>query len=293
MEFRILGPLEVHGENGAVALGPIKPRAVLAVLLLHRNQPVSAQRIAAELWGDEEPADATKTVQVYVSRLRKALGDPEAIATTPAGYRLRVRPQELDAERFERSLEAGRSALGAGRPEQAAALLGEALGLWRGPPLAELEFEAFAQPEIARLSEQRLAALEARIDANLAAGRHATLISELQQLLTEHPTRERFAAQLMLALYRSGRQTDALAVYRDAAATSSRRPASSPDPSCSACMRRCSNRTRRSSCGRSPAISRTSSTRRGHRGWSGASPTCGACASTGTPLGSAPGAWSC
>jgi len=155
MEFRILGPLEVHGENGAVALGPIKPRAVLAVLLLHRNQPVSAQRIAAELWGDEEPADATKTVQVYVSRLRKALGDPEAIATTPAGYRLRVRPQELDAERFERSLEAGRSALGAGRPEQAAAVLGEALALWRGPPLAELEFEAFAQPEIARLSEQR------------------------------------------------------------------------------------------------------------------------------------------
>ena len=207
MEFRILGPLEVHGESGAVALGPIKPRAVLAVLLLHPNQPVSAHRIAEALWGEAQPTDATRTVQVYVSRLRKALGDPEAIATTPAGYRLRVRDEELDAERFERRLEAGRRALDAGRPEQAALLLREALSLWRGPPLAELEFEAFAQPEIARLEEQRLSALEARVDADLAAGRHAALISELQRLRSEHPTRERFAAQLMLALYRSGRQS--------------------------------------------------------------------------------------
>ena len=179
------------------------------------NQPVSAERLALALWGEEAPAGATRAVQVYVSRLRKALGDPDAITTTPAGYRLRVRPGELDAERFERGVEAGRRALDAGAPEQAAGLLREALELWRGPPLAGLEFEPFAQAEIARLEEQRLAALEARVEADLGAGRHAALVSELRQLLSEHPTRERFAAHLMLALYRSGRQAEALEVYRD------------------------------------------------------------------------------
>src|SRR4051794_33968925 len=159
MEFQILGPLEVRGARGAVALVGIKPRAVLAVLLLHANEPVSAERLALALWGEDAPAGATKTVHVYVSRLRKALGDPAAIETTPAGYRLRVRPQELDAERFEDGVEAGRRALGDGRPEQGARLLREALELWRGPPLAELEFEPFAQAEIARLGEQRLAGL--------------------------------------------------------------------------------------------------------------------------------------
>src|SRR3954449_10960201 len=132
MEFRILGPLEVGGEHGAVALVGIRPRAVLAVLLLHANQPVSAERLARALWGEEAPAGATKTVHVYVSRLRKALGDPEAIETTPAGYRLRVRPSELDAERFASGVEAGRRAIGAGMPEQGAMLLREALALWRG-----------------------------------------------------------------------------------------------------------------------------------------------------------------
>src|SRR3954447_12922974 len=138
MEFQILGPLEVRGDHGAVALVGIKPRAVLAVLLLHSNEPVSAERLALALWGDEAPAGATKTVHVYVSRLRKALGDPAAIETTPAGYRLRVRADELDADRFARGVEAGRQAVGAGRPEQGARLLREALALWRGPPLAEL-----------------------------------------------------------------------------------------------------------------------------------------------------------
>src|SRR4051794_14325776 len=137
MEFRILGSLEVVDEHGALALGARKPRAVLGVLLLHRNRPVSADRLAVALWGEEAPGDAPRTVQVYVSRLRKALGDPEAIATTPAGYRLRVRPGELDAERFEQDVEAGRRALAAGEPERASELLGAALGLWRGPPLAE------------------------------------------------------------------------------------------------------------------------------------------------------------
>jgi predicted ATPase/DNA-binding SARP family transcriptional activator len=216
MEFRILGPLEVRGERGAVALVGIKPRAVLAVLLLHPNQPVSGERLALALWGEDAPAGATKTMHVYVSRLRKALGDPRAIETTPAGYRLRVRADELDAERFERGVEAGRRALGAGMPERGAELLREALQLWRGPPLAELAFEPFAQVEIVRLEEQRLAALEARLEGDLGAGRHAAVVSELQQLLAEHPTRERLAALLMLALYRSGRQAEALEAYRHA-----------------------------------------------------------------------------
>src|SRR5690349_1393697 len=216
MELRILGPLEVHEARGALALGAVKPRAVLAALLLHPNEPVTAGRLALSLWGEKAPADATRTVQVYVSRLRKALGDAEAIATTPAGYRLRVRPGELDAERFEQGVEAGRRALAAGEPERAGALLRDALALWRGLPLADLEFVPFAQMEIARLQEQRLAALEARVDADLAMGRHAALIGELHRLLAEHPERERFAAHLMLALYRSGRQAEALEVYRDA-----------------------------------------------------------------------------
>jgi len=178
--------------------------------------PLARTALALALWGEEAPADATRTVQVYVSRLRRALGEPGAIATTPAGYRLRVRPGELDAGRFARGVEAGRRALAAGRLEQGGGLLRDALGLWRGPPLAELEFEPFAQVEIAQLQEQRLAALEARVEVDLALGRHAALIGELQGLLAEHPTRERFAADLMLALYRSGRQAEALGVYRDA-----------------------------------------------------------------------------
>ena len=215
MEFRILGPLEVNGEHGAVALGGTKPRAVLAVLLLHANQPVSAERLATALWGQDAPAGAVKTVQVHVSRLRKALDDPDAVSTTPAGYRLRVRPDELDAERFQRGVTAGRLAFDAGQPERASALLQAALELWRGPPLGDLAFEPFAQTEIARLEEQRLAALETRIDADLAAGRHAGLVSELRQLTAEHPTRERLAGHLILALYRSGRQAEALGAYRD------------------------------------------------------------------------------
>ena len=185
-------------------LGAIKPRAVLAVLLLHANEPVSAERLALALWGEDAPADATRTVQVYVSRLRTALGEPEAIATTPAGYRLRVRPGELDAERFARGVEAGRRALAAGQPERAAALLREALGLWRGPPLAELEFEPFAQVEIARLEEQRLAALEARVEADLAAGRHAELVASCSVWSPSTRRASACARQLMLALYRAG-----------------------------------------------------------------------------------------
>jgi len=216
MEFRILGPLEVRNARGVVALGGIKPRAVLAVLLLHRNEPVSAERIALALWGEDAPHNAVKTVRVHVSRLRGALGDADAIRTTAAGYCLGVRAGELDAERFERLVDEGRNALAGGQAERAAAVLREALALWRGPPLAEFGFESFAQAEIARLEEQRLTALEARIEADLAVGGHAELVGELQQLVGEHPRRERLVGQLMLALYRCGRQTEALDVYRDA-----------------------------------------------------------------------------
>ena len=216
MEFRILGPLEVLDDDGAIALRGAKPRALMAVLLLNANEPVSSERLAVALWGEEAPASAAKTVQVHVSRLRKSLGDSDILTTTPAGYRLRVLPGELDAERFAQLVEEGRRELRSGHPERASAALRDGLALWRGPPLADLEFEAFAQPEISRLEEQRLVALEARADAELAAGRHVALVGELQRLARLYPSRERFAGQLMLALYRSDRQTEALAAYRDA-----------------------------------------------------------------------------
>jgi DNA-binding SARP family transcriptional activator len=215
MRFLILGPLEVRGEQGAVAVGGTKLRGLLAVLLLHANKPVSSERLALALWGQDAPSGVTKTVQVTVSRLRKALGDRVLIATTPAGYCLRMQPDELDAIRFERLAEDGSRALADGRPERAGAVLREALSLWRGPALADLAFEPFASAEITRLEEQRLAALEARIEADLASGRQAELVGELRQLVAGNPTRERLAAQLMLAQYRCGRQADALETYQD------------------------------------------------------------------------------
>src|SRR5215218_7839429 len=216
MEFKVLGPLEVRRDGRALELPGGKPRAVLAVLLLHANEPVSAERLAVALWGEDAPAAGPRTVQVYVSRLRRALGAEELVATTAAGYLLAVRPGELDAERFERLVDQGRQALANGRAADAGALLRDALDLWRGAPLADLAFAPFVQVEIARLEEQRLAALELRVEADLAAGRHAEVVGELQHLLAAHPLRERLHAQLMLALYRSGRQADALEVYRHA-----------------------------------------------------------------------------
>src|SRR3954453_5668705 len=216
MQFGILGPLEVRSERGVLDLGGSKRRAVLAVLLLHANEPVSVDRLALALWGDEAPANAVKTIQVHVSRLRKALGDGNVLGTLPGGYRLRVRAEELDAQRFDRLVEDGRRALADGQAEQAATILREALALWRGPPRAEWASEPFAQVAIRRLEEQHLAALEARVEAELAAGWHASLVGELQQLVAATPPRERLAGQLMLALYRCGRQAEALEAYRHA-----------------------------------------------------------------------------
>ncbi len=208
MEFRILGPLEVVDHGGNVKLGGSKQRSLLAFLLLNPNKAMSRDRLIDELWGDQPPDTAATAIQVYVSQLRKALGRDVIVTQTP-GYLIRVHHGELDLERFERSVAEAQNA----PPEEASALLREALGLWRGTPLAELDVP-FAHAAGARLDEQRLAAVEQRIDADLALGRHAQLVSELEALVREHPLREHLRGQLMLALYRSGRQAKALDVYR-------------------------------------------------------------------------------
>jgi YVTN family beta-propeller protein len=215
IEFRILGPLEVQDEGRLAPLGGTRQRAVLAILLLHRGEVVSVDRLVDELWGERPPGTATKTVQVYVSRLRKELGQA-VVLTRGHGYVLEVEPDQLDAASFERLTTEGREALARGEAGRAGELLREALGLWRGPALGDLAYETFAQSHVARLEELRLVALEHRIEADLALGAHAVLVPELETLVREHPSRERFWAQLILALYRSGRQVEALERYREA-----------------------------------------------------------------------------
>jgi YVTN family beta-propeller protein len=215
MEFRILGRFEVLDHGRELALGGAKQRAVLAVLLLHRRDVVSIDSLVDELWGERPPPTAVQTVRVYVSRLRKALGDG-VLETHGRGYRLAVDPVQLDAERFEAFVADGRAALESGDAGHAAELLVAGLELWRGRPLEEFTYEPFAHAEIARLDEARLAALEDRIDAELRTGGGADLVPELERLVTEHPLRERLLAGLMLALYRAGRQAYSLAAYRAA-----------------------------------------------------------------------------
>jgi DNA-binding SARP family transcriptional activator/streptogramin lyase len=221
MDFRILGPLEVLDNDRVLDVGGGKQRSVLALLLLHANEVVSSDRLIEELWPEEPPPSAPKIVQAHVSRLRKALnGAGEGILLTRGhGYELRVEPDQLDVRRFQRLLDEGRAAINAGEPASAGETLRHALNLWRGPPLADFAYDSFAQQEIARLEELQLAAIEERIEADLAVGRHDAVVQELEQLVARHPLRERLRGQLMLALYRSGRQTEALAVYRDARRT--------------------------------------------------------------------------
>jgi DNA-binding SARP family transcriptional activator/ABC-type branched-subunit amino acid transport system substrate-binding protein len=214
LQFRILGPLEVVERGAPLPLGGAKQRAVLAILLLHRGEAISSERLIEELWGERPPATAAKTLQGYVFHLRRALGDG-LLHTRRAGYELELAPDQLDADEFERLASEGRAALNGGDPTAAARCLCEALDRWRGPPLADFAYESFAQAEIARLEEARLAALEDRIDADLGLGRQEQLVGELDALVREFPLRERLRAQLMLALYRSGRQVESLAVYRD------------------------------------------------------------------------------
>jgi YVTN family beta-propeller protein len=209
VEFRILGPLEVLEDGRPLALGGSKQCALLAILLLHANEVVSRDRLIDALWGASPPETSQTALQVHVSQLRKILGR-DAIVTRAPGYLIRVEDGELDVERFERLVETARGQ----EPAATSELLREALGLWRGPPLAEVNSVASAGAERARLDEERLAALEQRVAADLELGRHVELVPELEGLVREHPVRERLRGQLMLALYRCGRQADALEVYR-------------------------------------------------------------------------------
>src|SRR5436189_1230445 len=213
LEFRLLGPVEAVIDGRPVALPAAKPRALLAVLLLDRNRVVSVGRLVEDLWGDEPPETATKALQGYVSQLRKALGADRRL-TKPPGYSLRAEDGELDLDRFEVLAREGRELLGSGESKAAAKRLAEALELWRGTPFAEFESEPFARDAGARLEDARLAALEDRIEADLALGRHARLVPELEELVAREPLLERPRGQLMVALYRSGRQADALELYR-------------------------------------------------------------------------------
>ena len=222
MDFRILGPLEVLVEGRSVALGGSKQRALLALLLVHANETLTTDRLIEELWGERPPANAAKTVQVHVSRLRKALaadavGGP--VVTRERGYELKLDPERLDSHRFEQLLAEGGSELAASRAERAQAVLGEALSLWRGEPLADLAHERFAQGEISRLEDLRIGAFEQLVEAKLALGGHAEVVSQLETLIDEHPYREGLRAQLMFALYRCDRQADALQAYQDARRT--------------------------------------------------------------------------
>lgn len=219
MEFRILGTLEVASEGRLLPLGGAKQRAMLAILLLSANEVVSTDRLIDTLWGGRPPQAAAAGVQNFASQLRKVL-EPEAgrgqhriLVTRPPGYVLRVQGDRLDLTRFERLLAEARKEAA---PEAKASKLRAALSLWRGAPLADLGHAPFAQPEIHRLEELRLVALEERIDAELAIGRHADAVADLEPLIAEHPLRERLRAQLMVALYRAGRQAEALRAYQDA-----------------------------------------------------------------------------
>ena len=208
MEFRILGPLEVVDEGRTVVLQRGKQLALLAYLLLHPNELVSADRLIDALWGEGPPPTAAKILQNSVSQLRRALGE-DRLVTQPPGYRFRLEQGELDLHRFEQLAQEGRT-------KRDARVLRDALAIWRGEPFANLRDESFAQHAARQLEEARLSVLEDRIDADLAAGRDAVLVPELEQLIAREPLRERLYGQLMLALYRDGRQADALETYQRA-----------------------------------------------------------------------------
>jgi DNA-binding SARP family transcriptional activator len=222
LEFCILGPLSIRDGERVLALGSRKQRTLLASLLLHPNERVSLDHLASELWGERPPATAVHTLHVHVSALRKALGDAERrtlIVTCPDGYKVSLEPAQLDSSRFLALAARGREALASGDEAAASTALTEALALWRGRPLADIELEGLDRIEVERLAELRITTHEERIDADLALGRHAQLVGEIEALVGEYPLRERLRAQLMTALARSGRHAEALAVYQDARRT--------------------------------------------------------------------------
>jgi DNA-binding SARP family transcriptional activator/ABC-type transport system substrate-binding protein len=215
MRFGLLGPLEVRTDEKTVRLGGPKQRGILALLLVHANEVVSRDRLLEEIWPDRPPGDAAHSLDHQISRLRKALDPPDLLVTHSGGYLLRVSPDDIDVQRFEQEFARGRQANAEGRPKEALAALDRALGLWRGPALADIVEEPFARVEAGRLEELRVTALEERFDAQLALGDHHRVVAELDGVVRQHPLRERLRAQLMLALYRSGRQAEALRVYAD------------------------------------------------------------------------------
>jgi YVTN family beta-propeller protein len=212
-EFRILGPLEVREDGQLLDVGGGKQRALLAVLLLAAGDTVSTDGLIDSLWGENPPASAPNSLHAYVSRLRRVLGS-DRLVRNRHGYQFVLDPDELDLDRFQSLLASGRELLAVGDAERAADTLRAALALWQGPPLADFTYEPFAAAEIAHLEDLRFAALEDRIEADIALGRHRQLVPELEALVRAHPLRERLRGQLMLALYRSGRQADALAAFR-------------------------------------------------------------------------------
>jgi DNA-binding SARP family transcriptional activator/ABC-type transport system substrate-binding protein len=214
MEFRLLGPLEIRRDGRTLAVGGAKQRTLVVLLLLHANEVVSRDLLIDELWGDRASRDSAHSLDVQISRLRKTL-DPAPLVTRSTGYVLDVDPEQIDVFQFERLLEEGRVANAAGDPAEALRLLSRALSLWRGPALADVVYESFARVEIERLEDLRLAATEERVEAELALGRHDAVISEVESLAAKHPLRERLRRQQMLALYRSGRQAEALSVYAE------------------------------------------------------------------------------
>jgi DNA-binding SARP family transcriptional activator len=217
VDFRILGPLEVWYEGRPIPVPGAKQRALLAMLLLHAGEVVSADRMLDAVWGEDPPDAGSTALRVRLSQLRKTLaGAGSSLVTRPPGYVMQLRDDELDLRRCERLVAAGDRALQEGRAAEAVDALRDALALWRGPPLADLAYESFAQAPIVRLEELRLAALELRVEAELSLGHHGPLVGELQELVRLHPMRERLCCQLMIALYRDGRQSDALDAYRTA-----------------------------------------------------------------------------
>jgi DNA-binding SARP family transcriptional activator/class 3 adenylate cyclase len=215
VEFTILGPFEVRVDGEAVDSGGVRQRALLAILVLHRNEVVSTDRLIDEMWGEDPPATALHTVQVFVSRLRRMLGlAGNRLVTRPPGYVLEIDADEIDAERCERLYARARTALATGDPARAEELLRDALALWRGAPLAEYTYERFAEAAIARLEELRLSCRAELIEAELAMGRQEEVVPELEALVRQHPLRERLRGQLMLALYRCGRQAEALEAFQ-------------------------------------------------------------------------------
>jgi DNA-binding SARP family transcriptional activator len=215
MQFKILGPLAIEADGRQIQPPGLRQRALLVILLLHQGEVVSAERLIEELYGSEPPPSAATSLRAHISRLRSTLGREDVLITRARGYALELQPGAVDSERFEQLVDAARRQRAAGSLEAAAASLREALALWRGPPLVDFAYEGFAQPEIARLEELRLTAIEEQAQVELDLGRHVELVGTVERLVREFPLRERLRGQLMLALYRSGRQAEALEAFQE------------------------------------------------------------------------------